>query len=199
MHLCADLAYQNKLLRFIENHDEPRAAATFPPGKQRAVALAVATLPGLRLFHDGQFEGRKVKLSVFLGRRPDEPLDQELEDFYKTLLKAIDKPVFREGQWSLCGRTGWPDNASFQNLVAWNWVKDDERYLIIINLSDCPAQAQVQVRWTGAGGKSWRLIDALSGVTYERDADQMLSPGLYVELGAWSYHFFQCRQPKGES
>jgi hypothetical protein len=199
LHLCADLAYQNKLLRFIENHDEPRAAATFPSGKQRAVALAVATLPGLRLFHDGQFEGRKVRLPVFLGRRPDEPLDKGLEGFYRTLLKAIDKPVFREGQWSLCGRTGWPDNASFQNLVAWNWVKDDERYLIIINLSDCPAQAQVQVRWTGAGGKSWRLIDALSGVIYERDADQMLSPGLYVELGAWSYHFFQCRQPKGES
>jgi len=30
LHLCADLAYQGKSLRFIENHDEPRAAATFP-------------------------------------------------------------------------------------------------------------------------------------------------------------------------
>ena len=199
LHLCADLAYQNKLLRFIENHDEPRAAATFSPGKERAVALAVATLPGLKLFHDGQFEGRKVKLPVFLGRCPNERLDQELETFYRTLLKTIDKPVFREGQWELCGRTGWPDNASFQNLVAWNWVKDDERYLIIINLSDRPAQAQVQVRWGDAGGRKWRLIDALSGVIYERDADEMLSPGLYVELGAWSYNFFQCRQSTGGS
>ena len=29
LHLCADMAYQQKLIRFIENHDEPRAAATF--------------------------------------------------------------------------------------------------------------------------------------------------------------------------
>jgi hypothetical protein len=199
LHLCADLAYQNKLLRFIENHDEPRAAATFPAGKQRAVALVVATLPGLRLFHEGQFEGRKVRLPVFLGRCPIEPFDQELEGFYRTLLKTIDKPVFKEGQWNLCGRTGWPDNASFQNLVAWNWVKDDERYLIIINLSDSPAQAQVQVRWTSAGVRKWNLIDALSGVIYQRDANEMLAPGLYVALGAWSFHFFQCRQSTGGS
>ena len=46
LHLCADLAYQNKLLRFLENHDEPRAAATFSPAKQRALAVTVATLPG---------------------------------------------------------------------------------------------------------------------------------------------------------
>ena len=78
-------------------------------------------------------------------------------------------------------------------------MKDDERYLIIVNLSDRPAQAQVQVRLAGAGGGKWRLSDALSGVIYERDADEMLSPGLYVELGAWSYHFFQCRPSIGES
>ena len=32
-HLMADFSYQNKMVRFIENHDEPRAAATFPSGK----------------------------------------------------------------------------------------------------------------------------------------------------------------------
>ena len=35
LHLCADLAYQKKLLRFLENHDEPRAAATFSPQRSR--------------------------------------------------------------------------------------------------------------------------------------------------------------------
>ncbi len=29
-HLLAGLDYQNRLARFLENHDEPRAAATFP-------------------------------------------------------------------------------------------------------------------------------------------------------------------------
>ena len=72
-HLLADLAYQQKMVRFIENHDEPRAAATFPTEKGRAAAVAILTLPGARLLHEGQFEGRKVRLPVFLARRPAEP------------------------------------------------------------------------------------------------------------------------------
>lgn len=192
LHLCADLAYQGKLVRFIENHDEPRAAATLSPAKQQAAALTIATLPGTRLFHEGQFEGRKVRLPVFLSRRPDEPTDSALHEFYEKLLERVNRPVFREGMWSLCERTGWPDNLSFQNLVAWNWVKDDERYLIVVNLGDGPVQARVQVRWPDAGGGAWNLLDLSSGAKYERDGDQMLSPGLYVELGPWNYHFFQC-------
>ncbi|MGA7243117.1 MAG: alpha-amylase, partial [Terracidiphilus sp.] len=190
LHLCADLAYQRKLLRFIENHDEPRAAATFSPAKERAAAITMATLPGIKLFHEGQFEGRKVRPPVFLGRRPSEPVDENLRGFYKKLLDAVNREAFREGQWSLCQRTGWPDNSSFQNLVAWNWVHDDERYLLAVNLSDWPAQAQIQVPWDDAGGGTWHLIDLLSGATFERVG--IRSPGLYVELAPWNFHFLQC-------
>ena len=192
LHLCADLAYQGRLLRFIENHDEPRAATTFTPAKQRAFALTIATLPGMRLFHEGQFEGRRVRVPVFLGRRPDEPEDRDLIGFYAKFLQAINRPVFRDGQWRLCERTGWPDNGSFQNLVAWSWLKDDELYLIVVNLSECPSQARVRVPWGDIGGARWNLIDVLSDTIYERDGDELLSPGLYVELGPWNYHFFRC-------
>jgi Alpha amylase, catalytic domain len=194
LHLCAELTYQARLLRFIENHDEPRAATTFTPPKQRALALTIATLPGIKLFHEGQFEGRKVRVPVFLGRRPSEPGDQGLLSFYAKLLDAVSRPVFRDGQWSLCERTGWPDNASFQNLVAWVWLKDDDRYLIVINLSDYASQGLVKVPWPDFRGDSWDLTDTLSGDSYERNGDQLLSPGLYVELGPWNYHFFQCRR-----
>jgi hypothetical protein len=192
LHLCADLAHQGRLLRFIENHDEPRAAATFSPAKQRAFAVTVGTLPGIKLFEEGQFEGRRVRLPVFLGRRPVEPIDRGLQEFYKKLLEAIRRPVFREGRWNLSNRTGWPDNASFQNLVAWSWLGSDDRYLIVVNLSEIPAQAHVQVSWTDAGGGNWRLIDVFSGATYEREGDEIVSPGLYVELGPWNYHVFWC-------
>jgi len=192
LHLCADLAYQAKLLRFIENHDEPRASAAFSAAKQQAAALTMATLPGAKLFHEGQFEGRKVRLPVFLARRPHEPLDPGLHAFYGKLLEAIDRPALRGGQWSLCERTGWPDNASFQNLVASSWLQGQERCLIVVNLSDYPSQAQVQVPWAGPPNASWRLNDLLSATAYERDANQMRSPGLYVDLGPWHYHFFHC-------
>jgi hypothetical protein len=192
LHLCADLAYQKKLLRFIENHDEPRAAATFSPLKVRAAAVTMSTLPGARLFHEGQFEGRKIRPPVFLGRRPHEPVDVGMQSFYATLLEAIKSPVFRDGEWLLCERTGWPDNPSFQNLVAWSWSKDDERYIIVVNLSDSTSQARVRIPWKDVQGETWRLHDTLSGATYDRDGDEMAAPGLYVELGPWDSSFFQC-------
>ncbi len=67
LHLVADLAYQEKLVRFIENHDEPRAAATFADRKARAAATTILTLPGAKLLHEGQLDGRRVKLPVQLG------------------------------------------------------------------------------------------------------------------------------------
>src|SRR6186713_1968120 len=57
-HFHAGLDYQDKLSRFLENHDEPRAAATFPPGVHEAAAVLTFFSPGLRFFHSGQFEGR---------------------------------------------------------------------------------------------------------------------------------------------
>lgn len=192
LHLCADLTYQGKLLRFIENHDEPRAAATFSAAKQRAAAVCVGTLPGTKLLHEGQLEGRKVRLPVFLARRPAEDFDRDLYGFHTRLLEAVNRPIFHDGQWALCNRTGWPDNNSFQNLVAWTWTLDDERYLIAVNLSDMPVQAHVQVPWPNVTGGTWHLIDQISNVLYERSGDEMASPGLYVELGPWNYHFFHC-------
>jgi hypothetical protein len=192
LHLNADLAYQKKLVRFIENHDEPRAASIFAPEKERAVAIAIATLPGMKLFHQGQFEGRRRRLPVFLNKYPAEPTDESLRAFYTRLVQAIDRPAFREGQWSLCDRAGWPDNASFQNLLAWTWEREEERYIIVLNLSDHSAQARIRVRWAGTVGGKCHLVDLISGSKYERDVDQMLSPGLHVDLGPWNFHFLQC-------
>ena len=191
LHLCADPAYQGKLLRFIENHDEPRAATAFTPPKERAVAVTTSTLMGARLFHEGQFEARTVRLPVFLGRRSAEPVDKELQDFYTKLLRAINSPVFREGGWNLCERAGWPDNRSYENVVAWTWNKDAERYLMVVNLSDRAAQALIKVACDALRGNHWRLTDLLSDTVYDRDGDEMLAPGLYVDLQPWGYHLLQ--------
>jgi hypothetical protein len=190
-HLSAPVEYQSKLLRFIENHDEQRAAAAFSFPKERAAAVAMATGPGLKLFHEGQLEGRKIRLPVFLRRRPAEPADQTLEQFYKQLLDVTKPSVFREGEWSLCHCTGWPDNSTFQNLLSWIWIKENERYLIVINFSDNAAQGRVQVDGVELGGKTWRLVDTLSGEAYERGGNEMQNPGLYVELNSWGCHFLR--------
>lgn len=191
LHLCADLAYQDRLVRFIENHDEPRAAATFSPQQERAAAVTIATLPGARLFHEGQFEGRMVRLPVFLGRRPSEPVDCDLQSFYRRLLKAVNTECLRDGEWRLCERSGWPDNQTCLNLIAWCWRSGGERYLIVVNLSSSAAQARVLLPWDEVKGKSWRLIDLFTGAVYGRNGEEMCNPGLYVDLPAWEFHFFK--------
>ncbi len=192
-HLSAPVNYQSKLLRFIENHDEQRAATAFSFGKERTAALAMATVPCLKLFHEGQLEGRKIRVPVFLRRRNAEPVNQPIQVFYSKLLPIIDAPAFREGEWILYDCTGWPDNSTYQSLLSWSWSKDNDRYLVVINFSDSPAQGRVQVPWAEIQGKPWCLLDLFSGDTYERRADEMRDPGLYVGLRPWDYHFFSLR------
>jgi hypothetical protein len=192
LHLNAEPTYQAKLVRFIENHDEPRAAAIFSFGKEEAVALTAATVPGAKLFHEGQFQGRRVRPPVFLGRRPDERPNEEVERFYERLLKAIDDPLFHEGNWGLCRCTGWPDNPSFESLVAWCWEQGEERAIVVVNLTGAPAQGRVHLPWTDLQENAWRLRDCLSNAVYERDGVEMSQQGLYVGLEPWKYHLFRC-------
>jgi hypothetical protein len=188
-HLQADAAYQERLIRFIENHDEPRAAATFAPGQARAAAVVMSTLQGARLYHDGQPDGLRTRIPVFLDRGPDEPADVELRAFYARLLRAVADSALGKGEWSLCTCTGWPDNTSFEQLVSWCWRSGDSRHLIVVNLSASPAQARVHVPWDDLGGRGWELTDRLSGGTFARDGDELSRDGLYVGLDPWASYF----------
>jgi len=47
------------------------------------------------LLHEGQFEGRKARLPVFLGRRPTERVDHDLAAFSGRLLKETSRDIFK--------------------------------------------------------------------------------------------------------
>jgi hypothetical protein len=187
-HLQSDPAYQRGLVRFIENHDEPRAAAIFGPLHHRAAAVAALTQTGARLIHEGQLDGRTVRLPVFLGRRPAEPPDLALRAFYGRLLAALRTEPFRAGTWRPCAVTGWPDNGSAAGLVAWAWDAPGAWAVVVVNLSDADAQGRAAVAVGGIAGRSWVLADAFSGEQYERDGDSLADEGLYVSLPAWGAH-----------
>jgi hypothetical protein len=185
-HLSADRDYQDGLIRFLENHDEPRAAATLPGGRGRAAAVAIATLPGATMWHDGQFEGRRTRLPVFLARFPDEPADPERVSFHRHLL-AVASAV-RQGEWRMLETRGWPDNQSHRELLAWAWHDEAPGSVVVINFSDRPAQARVELPWPGLAGRFWQLTDLLDGQIFERDGDELAGAGLYVDLAPWSSH-----------
>ena len=97
-HFYAGLDYQVKLARFLENHDEPRAASVFENNIHKAAAVITFLSPGLRFFHQGQFEGRNKRISPHLVRAPKELVNKELQNFYFDLLNVIKDPMFRGGQ-----------------------------------------------------------------------------------------------------
>jgi hypothetical protein len=184
LHLHAERSYQDRLIRFIENHDERRAATAFPAQRSRAAAVTVSTIPGARLFHEGQFEGRRIRLPVFLGRRPSETADADIQAFYTTLLRILKSHCLRNGRWRLCERTGRPDAAGDEPLVAWTWRDDAEKYLIVVNLSGAPARGQVELNRSDQNGGLW--TDLFMGNVYETGDN-----GLDVTLAAWGFHILK--------
>jgi glycosidase len=191
-HLSAAVAFQDRLVRFAENHDEPRLAAIADSARHKAIAMATLTQTGARLVQHGQLEGRKVHLPVFLGRSPREPIDDDLASFYRSLVTTLRDSMFRSGEWSLCEVAGGPDGDAPAHLVAWCW-DGDGRWLVVVNLSAATASGRVRVPWRDSAGREHRLADPLTGVSIIASGADLTS-GLYVELGPWQWHFFGVHQ-----
>jgi hypothetical protein len=191
-HLLADSGYQRRLARFIENHDEPRALSALGLARSQAAAVIALTLPGLRLLHEGQLEGRRTKVPVQLGRRPDEAPLPDLQSFYRRLLDAMRHPVFHEGTWHLLEpHPAWGDNPSHSGYVAHLWTRGGERRLAVANLGAQRAQCYLPLADRGLRHGRWHLRDLLSNADYLRDGDQLLDPGLYLDMEGYGYHLFK--------
>ena len=197
-HLMAGLDFQDRMARFLENHDEPRAAASFLPEVHRPAAIVTFLTPGLRFFHQGQFEGRKIRIPVHLRRGPAEPVDDETAGFYSALLECLRDPVFREGDWRLLDcRPAWDDNWTADCFVTCSWTgKQGEKRLIAVNYSDHQSQCRVAIPWTDLEGQMWQLRDRMGPAIYERSGSELASQGLYLDMPAWSYHVFHLSSPR---
>jgi hypothetical protein len=192
--LSAEAEFQNRLTRFIENHDEERAVTAFGRQRIRPAAVVSMTLPGMRLFHDGQLEGNRLRVPVQLGRRPLEPPDPELTGFYRKLVQALRHPVFHLGEWvPLEPQEEWFGNPSFRNIIAHRWVFRGHRRVVAANLSTEPAQCFLPLNLPGLGGMNWFFDDLLGQASYSREGDDLVVRGLYLDLPACGCHLFDLR------
>jgi len=191
-HFWAGLDYQAKMARFLENHDEPRAAAAFAPGIHEAAATITFLSPGLRFFHQGQLEGRKKRISPHLGRGPCEAADETLQQFYQRLLGVLRDPLLRDGRWQLLQCTpAWEGNWTSDCFVACAWQGQGERRIIVtVNYAPNQSQCYVQLPFTGIAGSSWRLQDQMSMAVYERDGNDMQSQGMFLDMSPWQTAVF---------
>lgn len=191
-HFLAGMDYQNKLARFLENHDEPRAAATFQPGVHEAAAVITYLSPGLRFFHQGQFEGRTKRISPHLRRAPQEPVDATLQEFYERLLAVLRNETVRHGEWRLleCG-PAWEGNWTHDGFVAFSWQSpNQERILVAVNYAPHQSQCRLRLPFEELVHRAWRMQDQLSSASYDRDGDELHAQGLYLDLSPWQACIF---------
>lgn len=190
-HFWADTAYQTRSIRFLENHDEGRAAAVFPPDSHRAAAILTFLCPGLRFFHQGQFTGRRKKVPVHLCRWPEEPADQAIEELYREFFACLRLPVFRDGEWRLLDcNPAWEGNPSHNGYIAFAWEHEGERSLVAVNYAPDRGQCYVPFPWADLAETAVRLRDLMGPAQYDRDGGSLLSPGLYLDLPGWGCHVF---------
>lgn len=191
-HFFAGLDYQDKLARFLENHDEPRAAATFSRDVHEATAVITYLSPGLRFFHQGQFEGRQKRISPHLVRAPVEPTDISLVRFYERLLAVLRHDAVRNGTWrQLECAPAWDGNGSSGNFVACEWQgTDGQRLFVGVNYSLNQSQCYVCLPHDDLKPGTWRLKDQMGEADYDRDGTDLIARGLYLDLSAWHYHVF---------
>jgi hypothetical protein len=192
-HLQAGLDYQNRLARFLENHDEPRAAETFSPDVHEAAAVITFLSPGLRFFHQGQFEGRRKRISPHLVRAPEEPIDPRLENFYERLLDVLRQPVMRTGQWQLLECVpAWERNGTWDGFIVWSWQGGDgQRRIVAVNYAGNQSQCYVRIPFADLAGRRVQIVDRMGPARYEREGDELALRGLYLDLAAWGYHVFE--------
>jgi glycosidase len=195
-HLLAGLDYQDKLARFLENHDEPRAASEFPWPQHAAAAIITFLSPGLRFFHQGQFEGARLRVPTHLCRGPVEPRNAEIAAFYARLLQVLKQtPAFRDGAWSqIQPQPAWAGNWTSDDFIAYAWAGSNEaRYLVVVNYAGNHGQCRVPLPFPDFRGKQVRLTDLIGTEVYDRDGGETVNPGLYIDHAPWRFNVFELR------
>ncbi len=183
-HLAAEPAFRDRCARFLENHDEPRAAATFPPEQHQAAAVLAFLVPGMRFFHEGQLDGRRAHAAVQLARRAREAPDPALRAFYDGLLALLRRDELHDGDWRLC-------EATPQNAIAFSWELGRRRLVGVVNFGGAPARCRIAPRFTSLDGNRWILEDLLVDTRERPRGLQLDGDTVELELAAWGYRLFE--------
>ena len=118
-HFHAGLDYQNKLARFLENHDEPRAAATFPADVHEAAAVITFLSPGPAVLPSGPVRGAEEAHLAASRSRPERAHRSELQQFYDRLLAVLRSRRARRPV-AIAGMRSRPGTATGRTIASWS-------------------------------------------------------------------------------
>ena len=187
LHLKADWEYQSHSVRFLENHDEGRAATVFGKNRLPAVAVLACTIPGMHFINDGQLEGCHTQAVVQLARTRDEAPDADIAKIYERILKIADQPEFHSEDWRLLDVQDSGDHSS-SDLIAYMWKRDGGYVVVVVNLGGGVSTGKIHFPVEMLSSSSVRFEDVLNDRVYERQTSDLKQWGLFIKLDGFAAH-----------
>ncbi len=180
---------QKHFARFLENHDEQRCAVVLGDERLPALGTLMLTIAGMRFYHHGELEGRKIHLPIQLRAATPEQPDPATVAFFDKILRATNEEVFHTGNWNLLAVT--PEGlAGFENLIAFEWRSGKAWKMIVVNVSASATQGRVTVGNRVSPGTEYVFYDQLNEARYLRGGEELSRLGLFVRLEAYRAHLF---------
>ncbi|HWC19236.1 MAG TPA: alpha-amylase family glycosyl hydrolase [Terriglobales bacterium] len=192
LHLRADWDFQARSVRFLENHDEGRAATVFGKARLPALAVLASTVPGMHFFNDGQLEGLRTQLVVQLSRAQEEAADLEIYRLYQRILKIADSPEFHGSTWKLIEVQDSGDRTS-TDLIAYIWTGDGNAKLVVVNLGNGTSTGRIYFSEEILSSPAVRFDDLLNDHSYERQSSDLRHWGLFIKLPGFGAHIFDAK------
>ena len=84
-------------------------------------------------------------------------------------------------------------------ILSWlfSWEENNgNRVIVCVNYSSQQGQCYVNLPFPELAEKQWQLNDLMSDASYDRDGNDLLNKGHYLDIPAWHYHVFEIRNLK---
>jgi hypothetical protein len=180
---------QSDFARFMENHDEQRRAVVFPNDRLAADGTLLGTLPGMRFYHQGELEGRRIHLPIILRIAADEPPDTISTNFFQKILRITRQDVFHEGKWNLLDVLPEGD-APTDALLVYEWRSPKAWKIIAVNLAAYTSQGRVPLAGRVSPQQNYIFNDELNNVRYNRTGQELHNLGLFIRRDPFQAHLF---------
>jgi glycosidase len=196
-HLEATHESRHRAVRFIENHDEPRAASVFPATHGKTAAAVILTLPGATLIHQGQEHGWRIRFPVQMRRKPLEPSDVELEEFYRKIIKVARSKPIQEGEWVKL----FPESEKSEELLAYQWScpESGEGLLLIANFAGRLQVGSVKALCPNGSEHAVNVEELVKGESVDRKEIDCTEGNIPFRLAPWEFTVIRISDIKKEA
>jgi hypothetical protein len=149
----------------------------------------MATLPGMRFYHQGELEGLRIHLPITLRLAAPEPPDAFSSAFFQKILGITREEVFHLGQWNPLD-VGAEGYASPAGLLVYEWRSEKAWKIIAVNLAAGASQGRVHLGDRVTPTQQYVFFDQLNEVRYDRSGEELHNLGLFVRLEGFRAHIF---------